>query len=167
MEPEAITKDAPEANTNSANPSTPNLIHHAGRSVQSSELVEIKCATKKLDPRNMIIGSWFTLTNTACVGRSGRGLIVTYRMMDFTKQREAWGQRAQPRLQHLHGLLLGIKSNVPRDRVGAYVVRPLNPEAPLEQRTWELYEVEMSDPMVAARLHEFKDKFPSPGTQPS
>jgi hypothetical protein len=81
-------------------------------------------------------------------------------MKDLTKRVKRYGERQQTRLQHLHGLLVRLQSEIPRERAGAYVLNTTNSSRDMALRSWELYETELDDPLVELPMREYETKFP-------
>jgi hypothetical protein len=81
-------------------------------------------------------------------------------MEDLTERVKRYGERQQTRLQHLHGLLVRLQSEIPRERAGAYVLNTTTIARDMALRSWELYETELYDPLVERPMRDYETKFP-------
>jgi hypothetical protein len=167
----ANTDASNDSSIHSAATSTSDSIVYAGRSVQSSDLVEIKqqdytTGREPIRPR-LLANSWLTCVDKLCFATLTKNSTITTKMQNLTNLRAEWILKKGNHIGYLHGILRALKSSIPRDRVGAYLVRVQNPgSALLTEHVLELYGVDMDDSILKNRMHEFVDQFPAPKTPP-
>jgi len=112
----------------------PGQILYAGQAIPSSALVEIKFSTNDVlrNRRALYARSWVSGISTICLGTTtNESFTFTITWKYYHQNCLNWAKRNIRRLQWVHGLLSEIKSSVPREKIGAYVATPRNPEDPL------------------------------------